>query len=285
MNEKTAVGKISKQALLSFNMAKTDEEANKIIAENLAQEMLKMIQSESSVNAVLNSVKKYVEENSNIQIPDDVFDTYVQAVLDGKENDEVIDSMMKYTENIDAKDLTIYALNEVHNEWVKNNKYKFADKKRWFQFLPLEYLGWKEVDKDFIYVKPIIESLRKEVSPETIKTKYLTKVNEYLKAHNIKNRKYLEEELKETVNTYEPLDEYQKEEMLKDENYGMLVDEVYDRGIGQDKEELKKLLEDELILKNEELNKMEEKTINEGELNKELNKDLNKNFNKKNIGE
>lgn len=47
----------------------------------------------------------------------------------------------------------------VHDGWVRDNPEKFMAREKKFQHMPSELVGWKEMEKDMLFVGPIVEAI------------------------------------------------------------------------------------------------------------------------------
>lgn len=64
--------------------------------------------------------------------------------------------------------IAVHALARIHMRWIEDNKKKFFDPKRRdkrFMFLPIEMIGWEEVLKDYVFLRPVLQLLC--IKPET----------------------------------------------------------------------------------------------------------------------
>lgn len=75
----------------------------------------------------------------------------------------------------DVESVVMDGLKAIHTNWIKENMDRFESKKeagKSFQYLPFEYIGWKEVEKDLVFLKPVLDNLGIEFDMDKLKDLY-----------------------------------------------------------------------------------------------------------------
>ena len=103
----------------------------------------------------------------------------------------------------------VFALDRIHNTWVKNNVSKFFDenrKEKRFMFMPLPVIGWKEARKDLLFLMPILEAVGFNLKEEWIEETYKMMVKKF-------EHDELVDFIVELGDTYDSLDDSIKEQV------------------------------------------------------------------------
>ena len=161
----SAYAKAAIEALVNWN-GKSFEEAQEIVATHTREEIEGMCWAEGSVKSGFDAIMKSLRARG-IEISDEKKEELYRAILDGPENSSLLSEMEELTRKIDRNEVALEALTQIHDNWVANPK-SFAKIHRVdkdgnptsYMHTPLEMIGWDEVNKDYIFLKPVMESLR-----------------------------------------------------------------------------------------------------------------------------
>lgn len=106
---------------------------------------------------------------------------------------------------IDAEK-TIDILKAIHNNWVVDNGKKYSREGKSFMFMPLELLPYDEVEKDLLFVSPILESAGINVEAMNLEETFNEKQETYFISNEISDKESLAKHIKQVVSkSYEPL--------------------------------------------------------------------------------
>lgn len=97
--------------------------------------------------------------------------------------------------------ISIDALEAVHDKWVIDNEKKFSKADRYakqYMHLPVELIGWKDVDLDLLFVDPVLKAAEINVDKKDLKNEYEFRYETY-------DRTIKEKGILEFLLSYEPL--------------------------------------------------------------------------------
>lgn len=81
--------------------------------------------------------------------------------------------------------LVLDACDEIHKGWTGRNATPFFGKKdmkdQQYQYSTSEFIGWKEVKADFLFLSPVLDAVGISVSEDVLKATYAERVAERLK--------------------------------------------------------------------------------------------------------
>lgn len=164
-------------------------------------------------------------------------------------------------------------LSTIHDTWVRNNPDNFLATKngkprnKEYQFVPLELLSWKEVESDFVFLKPILEAAGVEIDEKSLQQQFELSQKEFLIDHGIYSKEQLKGALKYS-NIYPILDGLEtknggniKDLMKNDEILDKMVEQIMGQiDINSKEDLLKEIQESENPLYNDEYHVKSDKT-------------------------
>ena len=109
----------------------------------------------NGMNGIINQLQKRGRELT----PEEI-DKFRMAVSKGDAGAEIFDVVGdKINELDDPNELIISVLSEIHDGWVRDHEYRFAEEGRdkKYQHMPLELIGFKEAKIDLLFLSPILE--------------------------------------------------------------------------------------------------------------------------------
>ena len=145
-----------------------------------------------SAGSEIAAVRGIVE---TLGLNEDIFEKLIGTIDEnGKANGDGIvytsdvipeDISEKIREGITGSDQNKKVLNilsTIHDSWVKNHPDNFLkkDRNKERQFVPLQLLDWDEVENDFVFLKPILESAGIEIDEEALRSEFNISQEEYL---------------------------------------------------------------------------------------------------------
>ena len=201
------------------------------------EEVLKSIGAINSVNTALESLSNILnltkEEQKNLK----------EAVYNGPLNAKIfkIISLKAYQIfNQNREELILKILEDIHNNWVKNNSDEKTFNKKEIkgqlrQYLPLELIGFNEVESDLLFIEPILYSIGIEINREKLQEKYHLKLKEYLKKYTINNQEDLEYHISLGKEIYSTLKENNIESNIKNKSH-IIAEQLINNWYEQDNE-------------------------------------------------
>lgn len=237
---------VAKQALMNWN-GLSDEEADKIITEQTFPQLEDQVHAKYSIRSATEAIMAGgfdgIEEEEYID--DQLFDLIYygersSALIDYIKkdaefmNDEDIDQDVRSNMRKRYNDMIMDSLFDVHDDWVAKNEKKFYERDKKHQHMPSELIGWKEVKKDLLFVRPIYEALGIKVNEEELEQVYNGRVKEFFLSRGIKNTRDLSDAITQGLG-YEPLS-YCEEILttIDDPNYvdEHIIPAIEQQGIG-----------------------------------------------------
>lgn len=193
MNRNAPYYQAAKAALINWNGI-DPEEAQKIIETKSRAEIENMTGAHGSVydaanrlglglgltgKDLYNFTREALGQTTETRMMDDVRERF--QMLRAR-NTEIADVMT-------AK-LLLDAIDEVHKGWTGRNATPFFGKKdmkdQQYQYTPLEMIGWKEVESDLLFLRPLAEAVGININEELMRNAYEDRVVEYFsKLHGI----------------------------------------------------------------------------------------------------
>lgn len=223
----SAYAKAAIRALVNWN-GKSFEEAQEIVSTHSREEIEGMCWAEDSVKSGFEALVKSFRARG-IEISDSQKDELYGVILDGPEDSPLLSEIAGKVEDVDRYDVALDALTEIHDNWVatpKNMTNIHRDGKA-YMHTPLEMIGWDTVHLDYIFLKPVMESMGVPIENEQELVKaYEDRQVSIFSGRQINDRddlaKYLHDDIR---NDYYPLRNYPEEDkaVFDDEQ---IVDQV-----------------------------------------------------------
>ena len=203
------------------------------------EDALKSVYAINSVNAAISSISNLVKLDSKEQ------EELKKAIYDGPESTEILKKVSNKIDNIFHNNIEEFILKiseEVHNDWVKNNSdeqtfNKKINKSQARQYLPLELIGYNEVESDLLFIEPILYSLGIKINKEKLKETYYLKLENYLKENKITNEEELESHILLGSEMYPSLHENNLDKNVKN-NSKIITEQLINNWQEKDKESL-----------------------------------------------
>ena len=182
---------IAFHALTKWN--KFDEkEATKMINLLNVDELDTYIHAKKHVNSVFDSIAK------NLHLTDNDKKSLMEAVYFGPIDHPIfkkIENMLAITPEKELLILSILA--DIHDEWVKSNANdkafnEKAANKLLRQYVPLPLLGYNEVKKDLVFLKPILTACGLDTDKLKLEAAFHDRLFVFLLLHKIYKTKDLE---------------------------------------------------------------------------------------------
>lgn len=216
----SAYAKAAVQALVEWNK-KSLEEAQEIVSTHSREEIEGMCWAEGSVKAGFDALVKSFRVRG-IEISDSQKDELYGAILDGPEDSPLLSEIAGKVEEVDRHDVALDALTEIHDNWVADPKNmskihrinKENGEPTAYMHTPLEMIGWDTVHLDYIFLKPVMESMGIPIENEQELVKaYEDRQVSIFSGRQINDRddlaKYLHDDVR---NDYYPLRNYPEED-------------------------------------------------------------------------
>ena len=128
-----------------------------------------------------------------------------------KEDEKVFKKVGEAAIGLEEKSI-LYISSRVHDGWVRREWKKFnkegREQKR-YQHLPLELIGFKEVEADLLFFKPILEAIGVEIDMDSLKKEYDKSVVKFLETKGISSKEDLVGKILKGNEFYKPLNENQ----------------------------------------------------------------------------
>ena len=191
--------RVAKEALMKRN-GLTEEQANEFIEKSDFEEI------ESQIGA-RNSMIYAIEELAKIMgLNEEEKQEFSKEIFGEVENQTIIEKAKNIQDtNRDANKEVLDMLRAVHDGWVKDNGHKFFARDKKIQHLPLEFIGWKKVKSDLLFVKPIAEAVGINVDEKQLEEAYDERVEKFKSDRKIKTNNDLRREIVQSAHFYPAL--------------------------------------------------------------------------------
>lgn len=200
MNKVGAIYKnIANECLIAWYPDMSGTDRDNLLERGNLQEIESYVGAKNSIDTAIEAIRESLERHQ-VYLPDNFSDiVYYSDTPNGDVERLTIEIGKNRAINEDAKALiAIYALGKIHARWIGDNTKKFFDEKRRgkrYMFLPIEFIGWDEVLKDYVFLSSILQLLC--IRPETyaIQKTYVTNQEPYmgkLSVTECKNMAFLE---------------------------------------------------------------------------------------------
>lgn len=212
---------------------------NEIVSLKDGEEVLKSVYATNSVNAAISSISDLVKLDLKEK------EELKRAVYDGPENATILKETKAKINNLFQYNIEEFILKiseDVHNDWVKNNSDELTfnkknNKSQARQYLPLELIGYNEVESDLLFIEPILFSLGIKINKEKLKEAYYSKLESYLKENKITNEEELESHILLGSEMYPSLHENNLDKNVKN-NSKIITEQIISNWNTKDKESL-----------------------------------------------
>lgn len=160
---------IANECLSAWYPDMADDVRQGIIEHGDLEEIESLIGAQSSIDAAINALQEALGVYQ-IRLPSYFSDIIYHS---GTPNSDVEQLTIEIGRNraIGERAMTSIALrvlSRIHTRWIKDNVKKYFDENRRdkrYMFLPIEFIGWDEVLKDYIFLRPLLQLLC--IRPET----------------------------------------------------------------------------------------------------------------------
>lgn len=191
--------RVAKEALMKWN-GLTEEQANEFIEKSDFEEIESQIGARNSMIYAIEELAKIIGLNEEEK------QEFSKEIFGEVENQTIIEKAKNIQDtNRDANKEVLDMLRAVHDGWVKDNGHKFFARDKKIQHLPLEFIGWKEVKSDLLFVKPIAEAVGINVDEKQLEKAYDERVEKFKSDRKIKTNNDLRREIVQSAHFYPAL--------------------------------------------------------------------------------
>ena len=222
----SAYAKAAIEALVNWN-GKSLEEAQEIVATLPREEIEGMCWAEGSVKAGFEALIASFKSRG-VEISEEQKNNLYAVILDGPENSPAMQELGSRLEGMDREGLALDALTQIHDVWVESSEKKVDRAGKEFMHTPLETIGWNTVYSDYIFLKPVMESMGIPVEDEQqLVSRYEDKQVAYFTQHGVSDRESLAEHIATLPGSYAAIEGYSDEHKAKFVDNPELVEQVY----------------------------------------------------------
>ena len=164
MNKVGAIYKnIANECLIAWYPDMSDTERDNLLERGNLQEIESYVGAKNSIDTAVEAVREDLERYQ-VYLPDDFSYIVYYSDMPNGEAERItleIGKNRAIDENTKVS-IAIHALDKIHRRWIDDNTKKFFDEKRRgkrYMFLPIEFIGWDEVLKDYVFLSPILQLL------------------------------------------------------------------------------------------------------------------------------
>ena len=130
-----------------------------------------------------------------LNLDDSVFETLIGTLNEDKKpnkdgeiftretiSEDIALQIKNKLEGSEKNKRVLSVLSTIHDAWVNNNSNNFLkpDRNRERQFVPVELLDWKEVENDFVFLKPILQAAGIEIDEKALQEEFELMQKEYM---------------------------------------------------------------------------------------------------------
>ena len=160
---------IANECLMNWYQDMPDAERCNLLERGNLEEIESYVGARNSINTAIEAISESLERYQ-IYLPNNFSDVvYYSDTPNGDVENLTLEIGKNRTIDEKAKaSMAIDALAKIHERWIKDNTKKFFDEKRRdkrYMFLPIEFIGWDVVLKDYVFLRPILQLLF--IRPET----------------------------------------------------------------------------------------------------------------------
>lgn len=249
-------------AIFSLNKwgGKTIEQAQETVANHSRDEVEGMTKAQASVDAGFDALVDAFR-NMGMDISDELKEELHTVILDGPNDAPIMEEFKKSLGEIDKETLTLDTLEAIHDAWVSTNEAKVGRPDKGYMHAPIEMLGWESLELDYIFLKPVMETMGVQVDDDKkLIEKYGERQAQYFEKNGIKDKESLAAHIKLLPEVYEPLANYSEEnknrfgeskilnEVIKNTGFEKLMANksvVQESSLAQKAEELKAILDEQ----------------------------------------
>ena len=173
---------IAKDALINWNGINKEEALN-VVKDNSYDELESMVHASNSINYAIDGLAKVL----NLSFMEK--QQFAKAVFEGPEDAEILKEVTNKAKGL-TNEKILDVLTTIHDGWVKDNadEKTFEKKKNQHklrQYAPTELIGWKEVESDMLFLKPILDSLNVSFEKIELKETYENRMSDFCIENNI----------------------------------------------------------------------------------------------------
>ena len=160
---------IANEYLIAWCQDMSDTERNNLLERGDLQAIESYVGAKNSIDAAIEAVRESLERY-HVYLPDNFSDiVYYSNTPNGDVERVTLEIGKNRAIDESAKaSIAIHVLTKIHRRWIDDNTKKFFDEKRRgerYMFLPIEFIGWNEALKDYVFLSPILQLLC--IRPET----------------------------------------------------------------------------------------------------------------------
>ena len=145
---------VDKENNVQTNNVNQQPNNNNIVNEQQNQTINSLNKNTTDINSSneLNNL-----QDSMIQEPSPVNSVNLANNSNLENSENIVKILTEKTEGKDKDEIVLNMLSAVHDGWVKDNSKKFFARDKKYQHLPLELIGWKEVEADLLFIMEQVE--------------------------------------------------------------------------------------------------------------------------------
>ena len=243
--------KVAKQCLMNWGNAQSnwvglsEQEADEIILTQSFDEIDPQVDAAYSINCAIDGILGAFVDNQVFPLDYELEKKNLSDFVYNGGESKIVDELKRINETSTTPksaeriihNIVLIALYATHDGWVEkeSNKKKFMKRDSKFQHMPLELIGWEEVKKDLLFIKPIFEKIGIEINEELLEQLYNQRVESFVvRQHDLHNSEDLAKLISQGENFYPSLAGYSDEALdLINNKPEIVVESIETKGIGK----------------------------------------------------